>query len=312
MSQGERIRIGRISNAEDFSHFLAQANLESNLFLVKPNWSSPHYGNYTETQVLELLLSNLPGKKIVVESYAGARNDGSREITPENAKRNWDWIREQDRWFLETTGIDEVLRKYNAEYVNITEEVWQGRAADPEAVASIVQRRYPGVIKLAELYSYVPQRLFELKGSTFINLAKLKSLSFSLKNLFGLIPDPWRYRWHGPRGSLLGQSIVEISAIYRALFDMLGILEGIYRVPFYRDSGRFETPWGNYDVVENLGVVLMGRELVVLDDVAATMIGTPIRHRSFMRLGRQLFGEWDEEASRNVPVDLVEAFKSTG
>lgn len=51
-----------------------------------------------------------------------------------------------------------------------------------------------------------------------ISFAKLKSGTWSLKNLFGLIPDPIRSRWHGPDGELLGRSIVDIAAVYRALF----------------------------------------------------------------------------------------------
>lgn len=180
LSQGQgysrmSISIKYIRNQRDMVGLLAEAGLTGDLFLVKPSWFSPHYGNYTEAAVLDLVLGALPGRKIVVEGYSGARNDGSREITPKNAREHWAWIRDQDRWFLERTGIGAVLVRHGVEYINVTEEVWQGRLADPDTIAALVEARYPGVVRHREFFAAAPKRLFDLRGTPLISLARLKT-----------------------------------------------------------------------------------------------------------------------------------------
>lgn len=101
----------------------------------------------------------MPGKKIIIESYTKARNDGTKIITFKNAKDNWNWIKAQDQWFLETTGIKEILQKYKVEYVNITEEVWQKRTVSAEVIKNIVENKYLPIVH-SEFYSYIPKKLF--------------------------------------------------------------------------------------------------------------------------------------------------------
>jgi len=46
---------------------------------------------------------------------------------------------------------------------------------------------------IEELNSMMPKKLYDLRGSTFISFAKLKHYpTFTIKNLFGMIPDPLR------------------------------------------------------------------------------------------------------------------------
>ncbi|MHB8928709.1 MAG: DUF362 domain-containing protein [Bacillota bacterium] len=274
-------------------------------FLIKPPWFSPHRANFVGARELDLLLSCLPaGRRIIIEGYSGARNYGGREITGENGRANWAWIKEQDQLFRDRTGINEVLKRHDAEYLNVTEEVWAGRAAAPEAVREAVAICYGDsrTVVQEELLGVVPQRLFDLRGSVLISFAKLKSGTWSLKNLFGLIPDPIRSRWHGPDGELLGRSIVDIAAVYRALFRVVGLVEGVYEGALYREGGRHHTEWGEYDIIENPGLILAGRPLVTLDACAAAALGADIAERSFARLGEAVF---DEPAK--VPPELGEA-----
>ncbi|MDI7250732.1 MAG: DUF362 domain-containing protein [Bacillota bacterium] len=333
--------LAEVRDAEGFARVIQEIGIRAGsdrpVFLIKPAWFSPHRANFTGARELDLLLSCLPpGRRIVVEGYSGARNFGGREITPENAYDNWDWIREQDRAFRDRTGISEVLARHEAEYVNVTEEVWQGRVAPAESVREAVRRAYgprggaragaviprsdrhpaqgsggePGMEQLLEpavaqeeLFGVVPRCLFELRGSVLISLAKLKTGSWSLKNLFGLIPDPLRSRWHGEGGRMLGRSIVDIAAIYRALFPVVGIVEGIYETALYRSGGRYHTDWGDYDVVEDAGLVLAGWNLVTLDCCAARAVGSlEMGGRSFARIGEQVFGE-----AAVVPRELADA-----
>ncbi len=300
--------------------------------LVKVPWFSPHPANYVGARELDLLLSCLPpGRRVVVEGYSGARNYGGREITPDNDRENWKWIREQDRLFLDREGIGEVLSRHGAEYLNVTEEIWRGRVAPAAAVREAVEGAYPAAttpeaatpaVAQEELYGVVPQALFDLRGSLLISFAKLKSGSWSLKNLFGLIPDPNRSRWHGEQGELLGRSVIDISAIYRALFRVVGMVEGINEVPVYLAGTlaggdttgaegvpgapgrrrRYHTDWGDYEVVPGPGVVLAGWQLVTLDVCAARVLGSEIGERSFARIGEAVFKE-----SARVPPELEPA-----
>jgi len=274
-------------------------------FLVKPAWFSPHRANFTGARELDLVLGALPpGRRIVVEGHSGGRNYGGREITPDNADENREWIREQDRLFLERTGIARVLERHRAEYLNVTEEVWAGRVAPAEEIRDAVERAFgrgaqETPVHDESLFGVVPQRLFELRGSVLVSLAKLKTGSWSLKNLFGLIPDPMRLRWHGERGELLGRSVTDIASIYRALFRVVGLVEGVYESAVYREGGRHRIVWGRYDVVEELGLVLGGWDLVTLDSCCAELFGEDARGRSFLRIGEAVFGE-----AARVPPEL--------
>ncbi|MDI6893915.1 MAG: DUF362 domain-containing protein [Bacillota bacterium] len=310
----------RVRDAEGFARVVREAGIraegESPVFVIKPAWFSPHRANFTGARELDLLLSCLPpGRRVVIEGYSGARNFGGREITPYNTRENWGWIREQDQLFRDRMGISDVLSRHAAEYLNVTEEVWQGRTAPAAAVRELVEHAYgPGesaggagrrgaepAVAQEELFGVVPQCLFELRGSILISLAKLKTGSWSLKNLFGLIPDPLRDRWHGEDGRLLGRSIVDIAAIYRALFRVEGVVEAVYETALYREGGSHHTDWGDYDVVENPGLVLAGRKLVTLDCCAARMVGWfDIGERSFARIGEKVFGE-----AAAVPPELT-------
>ena len=68
------------------------------------------------------MLTALDAKVTVVEGHSFQRNDGSREITPLNSLENRCWIKEQDELFLEQTGIVDILKQHDVEYLNVTEE----------------------------------------------------------------------------------------------------------------------------------------------------------------------------------------------
>ncbi len=93
---------------------------------------------------------------------------------------SWDWVREegrwdefrrQERWFLDEYGFTDLFEEYGVEYVNVTEEVWSGRTADARAVREAVEERFPPGFR-EEFYGYVPQRLYDLRGATFISFGK--------------------------------------------------------------------------------------------------------------------------------------------
>ena len=70
--------------------------------------------------------------------------------------------------------------------------VWNGRIAAPTIVKQLVESRYSPA-QCEKLFGVVPKALYDLRGSTFISFARFKMYaSFTIKNLFGLIPDPLR------------------------------------------------------------------------------------------------------------------------
>jgi uncharacterized protein (DUF362 family) len=113
----------------------------------------------------------------------------------------------------------------------------------------------------------VPKELYNLRGSLFISLARLKMYaSFTIKNLFGMIPDPLKSWWHGPKNTRIAASIVDINKIYHSLFKMYGICEALYTRAVPHPEGKFEGTYsGKYNIIKNRGVVAFGRDLVSLD-----------------------------------------------
>ena len=282
------IYAGRLNDPTVLSSLLQAAGVNGRRFIIKVNWFGPEHGYFTDARTLDLVLSALPpGEKIIVEGHAYGRNDASQEIdwrNPDEVCSKRDWIRRQENWFLETTGLAEVLKKHGAEYINITDEVWAGRVVAAESVASIVEARYSPVAD-PEIYTFVPEKLWDLRGTTLISLARIKVrspnalaedaspyspiYSLSMKNLFGLVPDPFRFRWHGTKGQKLAQSILDITKVYSALFDLVGLNEGIFHTLINDPSGLRKTHWGHYDIVDDQGIVVIGRELIKLDTFTA-------------------------------------------
>lgn len=256
--------------------------------IIKPNWFSPHPANFTGACTLDLVLAAVPGTKLVVESHSCGRNFGGCEVTPANGRELLPWIREQERVFLERTGLEEVLRRHGVEYVNATEEVWGGRAAPADDVRRIVEGR-AGPIGHPELYGQVPLRLFELRDrAVLLDLAKIKvepgggAFSLAIKNLFGLIVEPNRWDYH----TGLPGSIVDIACVYLSLFPVVGVAEGIFELVRGNPQGEVPAPWGNYDVERDAGLVVAGWPLSDVDLAAGRALGLDLAGRALARLAR--------------------------
>jgi hypothetical protein len=201
-----------------------------------------------------------------------AKGEGWRWLT-ENP--DWDWFRNEGHWdhinaednhFLEAYGFKELFDTFDVAYINVTEEVWNGRVADPIVIQQAVESRFKPVQE-AKLYHSVPQKLYDLRGSTFVSLARLKMYaSFTFKNMFGLIPDPLRPWWHGRENQKINQSILDINKVYHALFNVYGICEEINTAANLDPNGEYKGVYtGRYSLSEGTGTVFLGRDLVQLD-----------------------------------------------
>jgi uncharacterized protein (DUF362 family) len=308
-----------IKNQNDMKAFLNHYNLGSEGVIIKPNWTSGDYGFYTDVESLEPLLAAIGGKKYIIESYMYGRTDNSRIINGTNGLENWEWLREQDQKFLQTSGMGELLKKYDAEYINISEEYWSGRVVKADEIQKITESRYQAV-NHKELYGMLPEKLFKLRNLPLISYAKIKYnvpeitsfSSLSMKNLFGLIPIPNREYYHGSDFDMgLSRSITDIVTIYKALFRVVGICEGIYHLPVTKEEGknRYKMIWTEYDVIENLGLILGSEDLVTLDAYINKLVGLDPDKRSILKIGEEVFGKWDRDELKYITEDRLEAFR---
>ncbi|MCW3981463.1 MAG: hypothetical protein NWF11_08335 [Candidatus Bathyarchaeota archaeon] len=279
--------IARVTTEEDFHNFLEKLELKGKIFAVKPNWKSPNIS--TSAQTLDWLLSTLRGNIKIIDGYTGWRNQlntGSKHIeiiTPSNARIKWQWIKEQDKWFLKYTGIDKVLKKHKVEYINVTEEVWSMKTLEPDEVRDLVDPKY-GVVLSQEMYNFIPTRIYELRGSTFISLNRSYhsrgEISLSTSNLFTLIPDPSRHiKWSGKNRTRLPQSIVDINKLYRSIFS-----------PCY---------WINE--IKEKGIFVASKNSVEADAVTAKLIGLNPQNINYLSHLTKVFGDYDKRALTKIP-----------
>lgn len=307
-------QISKITTQEDMDEFVKTLDLSTPQLVIKPNWVTALPGTYTDAKVLDMFLTSIKKPVVFVESYTFWRSDkytvgggdyfSSKEATLETGKNHWDHFKKQDEWFLEATGIGEVLRKHQAQYLNITNEVWLGNIADPEQIKNLTESKF-NPVSFKELYSYVPQQLFALKGADFISFAKAKkekeyAFTLSTKNLFGLIPDPTRYpKYHGENDKLLAQNIADVNKIYRSLFNCLFIVEGVFTAA--RANSMAEVM-----AIEDWGVILGGKNSIEIDMIAANLLQADLSKAETDTLvaSRKDFGNFDSSILSQVPQEL--------
>jgi uncharacterized protein (DUF362 family) len=311
------IALSRVKSPADLRRLLPEDIVESEMVVVKPSWFSGHLGGFTEAETLGFLLEALDARVTVIEGYTLERQDGGMRFTVDGEEVDWRWImrnpswgwareggrwdeiRRQDAWFLDEFGFSDLFDERGVEYVNVTEEIWKGRTADPAVVKEAVEGRFSPAFT-GRLYGFLPERLHDLKGSPLISYGKVKGIggtypSLTLKNLFGLIPDPLRSWWHGPEDGRLADSIINIAKVYASFFDLYGVCEAINTVTVSNPEGEVKTPWGNYEIVRDLGVVASGPDLVTLDAVLCGLIRVDPEKVGYLKKGEEEFGPYDRD-----------------
>jgi uncharacterized protein (DUF362 family) len=236
--------------------------------VIKPNWGT--INNFTEATVLDGVLSAINGEAVVTESYGWARTEDALNGKGIGSCKKTD-LKKSDEWFLKYSGVGDMLKKHGVEYVNVTEEVWAKRTVEPATVKGLAEK-YPPVL-FEEMYARVPRRLFDLRGGTFLSLAKYRlnhdpiAFSLSMKNFFGMIPGPGRSKYHGDGDCYLAQTIVDMNKVYRSVFDVVGMVDGVMT------ASRGKTPEEAIrpETVKNRGILLGSRDCVTLDATVAAM-----------------------------------------
>lgn len=319
--------IAKLSNPRELKKLLDDPWLQSETVVIKPNFVATDPGYATDPEALRALLEALDSRIVVTESHMIPRSMNLLEegmgFTVDGKEVNWKWlmgegwswlienpgwdwfkegghweqIKKEDKAFLDERGFTDLFKEFDVEYVNVTDEVWSGRIADPTEVKRSVESRF-NPVHIEKLYSMVPRKLYDLRGSTFISFSKLQNYaSFTLKNLFGMIPDPFQAWWHGPNHSRIASSIVDINKIYRSLFNVYGICETLHTSLFSNPEGEFENIMGKYNIVRGLGVVAFGRDPVSLDAILCNLAGLDITSNGgYIDKAGEEFGAYDREA----------------
>lgn len=287
-------RVARAQSSGDLKRLLNDQWLKNDTIIIKPNWvgTDREYG-FTESEGFRMLLEALDGRIVVTESYnlGRAPPDGGMKFTADGKEASWKWlfagkgwkwlerqpswdwfkggghwdrIRKYDKWFLDEYGFTDLFKEHGVEYVNVTEELWKGRNADPKAIKRAVEGKFSPVFN-DRLYELVPQRLYELRGATFISFAKLKRpgkeiISFTVKNFFGMLPDPLRAWWH----QWFDESLVGAIKVYASIFNLYGICEGLRYATWWKKGNR---------VIRDLGMLAFGRHLPLVDAVLCGLVG---------------------------------------
>jgi uncharacterized protein (DUF362 family) len=274
--------------------------------IIKPNWGT--INNYTEASVIDRLLSAIDGEAIVTESYGWARTEDALKGRGAGSKRR-DFLRKSDKWFLDKSGVGDVLQKHGVEYLNVTEEAWAGRTVDPDVIKGHAKSYRP--ILFETMYAQVPTRLYELRHGTFLSLAKYRLnhepivVSLSLKNLFGMIPGPSRGKYHGKNDAKLAQTIVDINKIYHSIFKVKGIVDAFYTASIGKDREDAINP----HVAERKGLLIGGSDCVRLDAFVACLEGKDPNAIEYLNLASKTFGSWTENDLGNARSCGVSVFR---
>jgi hypothetical protein len=285
------------SDQDNIKKIMDEPLLQADTIIIKPNWVSTEQAGYTAKNTLQKIIEALDSKIIVTESFQIARSmnilEKGMSFHVKGKEVNWDWllrgkgwqwlydhpswewfkkeghwdqILKEDQYFLDNYGFSDLFQDYGVEYVNVTDELWNGRYVDPVEIKNRTESRYSPV-KVEKMYEFVPKKLYRYLGETFVSLNRVKQYAtFALKNMFGLIPDPMRSWWHGPDGSRIASSIVDINKIYHSIFNVLGVCASVDETAVKDPGGLFVAEYsGNYSVVDGFGFLVMGSDLVYLD-----------------------------------------------
>lgn len=189
---------------------------------------------------------------------------------------------------FDTMGVNALVEEFGLEIVNLT--------FDEKRIVSA-----PG----AKILKKIPLAVSSLDADLIIDLPKIKThkyarLTCGLKNLFGMIPDPRRVRYH----KHLHQVIAELGAIYGprtvVLVDGLRGMEG--------NGPLFGEP-------VDLDLLLFSDDLLAADVTAARLIGLDPATVEHLRLYQAQYARYDLSEIRaegDVTTFPYRVFKPSG
>ncbi|UCD44139.1 MAG: DUF362 domain-containing protein [Candidatus Bathyarchaeota archaeon] len=204
-------------------------------------------------------------------------------------------LRRSDRWFLDYSGIGKVLEKHGVEYLNITEENWGDRTANPKLIREAVEAKHAS-LEREDFLGFVPERLHEMRGCDLLSLAKVRVLeapmhvSLAVKNFFGMIPGPGRGIYHGEKHSRLSRSIVDIYKVYDSLFEISGVVEAVLTASLMDPETK------KWDTLKNPGFASASDDPLELDAFVTALLGRDPHSVEYLKLAAETLGGWKEES----------------
>jgi len=324
--------VAKIRNSEELKKILVDPYIESEYTIIKPNWVTDEPADFTDAETLRIIFEALESKIIITESYSARIHGENINFKINDKQVNWRWLLKGEGWrwltenpdwnwfkdkhwnklqsedqkFLDENGFTDLFSEFDVEYVNVTDEVWSGRIANSACIKKLVESQYEPV-ENENMYSMVPRKFYDLRGSLFISLAKLKMYSsFTIKNLFGMIPDPVRPWWHGKNDNKLATSIVDITKIYHALFKMYGVCESLTTSAVPDPEGDYIGLYsGKYRIVHDHGFISFSQNLVELDSILLNL--TRESRTQVMKINvkpvecaEKIFGTFDKELLHKI------------
>ena len=118
-------------------------------------------------------------------------------------------------------------------------------------------------------------------------------------------PGPSARRWHGPNITYFARVCCDLAKLYGALFDLTGLVEGLFSAVRWNRQGLYRSRWGNYDLIANAGYLTASRGLVAADILASRLQGQDVNSSAFFDVVQTELG-WDAAASQPLP-DPVKA-----
>ena len=273
---------------------------------IKVTWHGYAPGTYTDPVALDMLLGALPCQAVLLEGHTSSRNlGGAAWDWVKDSRRHRTWIAEQEAEYLRRTGLADVIRKHKAQYLNVTEALWDGQCAPRESIEAIL--REAGVqLHHPALAACVPEALLTHRGAPFISFARFKGPTrLSVANLFGLIPDVLRTAWHGPDMAHFARVCCDLANLYGCLFRMYGMVEGLHAAVRWNRTGLYRSRWGNYDLIHRPGLVTFSEDLAAADVLASRLQGRQVGDSTFFRVLRHELGFPEQAARLPIPEDLM-------
>jgi len=309
----------RVKTQTDYTRLLKQNLPDSDPLIIKADWVAIEDNPTKDLETLQCIIDSAKGKVIVTESHQLWRpkmlEPEGLKFTVDGKEVNWNWLLEGKGWrwlirnpnwdwfingphwnhlikeeqlLLEKYGYHDFFKDNNVEYVNTTDEIWAGNIADKKTIRETVESRFSPVFT-DKLYSFVPKKLYKYRGSTLLSLSKRKDYqSFTMKNMFGLLPDPVRAWWHGPEDRRLNKSILDMTKIYAALFNLVGMFEASHEdksSPYTRD-------------------VAISRSVAQLDAILNHVTGFDPEKAAYISLGNTMFGAFNSKLLKKAETHL--------
>jgi uncharacterized protein (DUF362 family) len=109
--------------------------------------------------------------------------------------------------------------------------------------------------------------------------------------MFGMIPSPFRGRYHGEDDCMLDKNIVDINKVYASMFSLVGVIESVFTATITDVSY-------SVNVNRNIEAVWSSKNTLELDALVAAQLGVSPHDVTHLKLASEQFGIWDSKLEK--------------